>query len=119
MGHFKWNLKGEFHEASVSTIFIPRGLEDHLFDPIFFDGIDVLLAGRHQSLKFTSRWVVVTIQHIRPDEFITAVLFKGFGGFVVHFENDAFFITDGDGGGKFFDPGVFVHGTPEKTVDSD
>ena len=42
------------------------------------------------------------------------IIFALARGFVVHFEDDAFRITDGDCGGKFFDPGVVRHEVSRK-----
>ena len=51
----------------------------------------------------------MTVEHVRADEIVSAVGFECLGGFVVHFEDDAFGVADGDCGGEFFDPGVVGH----------
>jgi hypothetical protein len=51
----------------------------------------------------------VTIEHVRADKVISAIGFEGLRGFIIHFEDDTFGVTNGDGSGEFFDPGVVGH----------
>ena len=53
------------------------------------------------SLRAGSGWQSSTFL---TNQSTPAIFFKYFGGFVIHLEDDAVRVTDGDRTGEFFDP---------------
>ena len=82
---------------------------DDFFDTILLVRVPIPNLRSQQTFHFSTGRVGMTIEHVCADEVVTAILLKGFGGFVVHFEDDSLCITNGNSGGKFFDPFLVTH----------
>ena len=101
----KGYLKGKFDEPGIDTIFKPWGLVYEFFYAIFFDRVDIGLLFLHQVLQFAACRFRVAVENIPADEHPTAVALGALGGFVIHFQDDAVGIRDGDGSREFLNPG--------------
>ncbi|MPM80287.1 hypothetical protein SDC9_127334 [bioreactor metagenome] len=70
---------------------------DHLINAILLNGVGVAGAGSHQIGQLLAGTAGVAIKKVLADEISSAVLLEGFDGSFVHVEDDAGWITNGDG----------------------
>lgn len=86
---------GELGHAGDGAVFAPGGLEDELAQAVFLYGIGVGVAGGKHVADFRLRGLAVAGHEVCADEAV--VLREGLARALVHIEDGALKVADGDG----------------------
>ena len=84
---------GEFHEAGVLIIVIPRGLEDELLYSLFFNGIDIGSWVLEHIIEEGTCRLRMAVQHVISYDLFSRFK-ERFPGFLVHIQDLTVLVTN-------------------------